>query len=147
MSAAPWLEVAVRELIAGVHELPGELHAARILEYWSAVDGFKAVEDEQPWCSAFTNWTMAQCWVRGTRRANARSWAEWGKPSALIPGAVVVLWRGSPTAATGHVAFYLGQGGGQLALLGGNQSDSVSVALYPKARLLAARWPVGDHHG
>ena len=97
-------------------------------------------------CSALANFCMAQVWIQGTRRANARSWLTWGRESALVPGAVVVLWRGSPAAATGHVAFYLGQGAGQLALLGGNQADSVSVALFPKARLLGARWPVGDHH-
>jgi uncharacterized protein (TIGR02594 family) len=145
--SAPWLEVAVRELAAGVRELPGELHAARILEYWKSVEHFQPQDDETPWCSAFANWCMAQAWVVGTRRANARSWVGWGQEAALVPGAVVVLWRGSPQAATGHVAFYLGQSGGQLALLGGNQGDGVSVGLFPKGRLLAVRWPLGNHHG
>ena len=39
----------------------------------------------------------------------------------------------------GHVAFYVGETATQIKVLGGNQSNSVSVANYPKSRLLGFR--------
>jgi lysozyme family protein len=52
-----------------------------------------------------------------------------------------VLSRGSDPDA-GHVGFLLGEAGNQIYLLGGNQSDAVTVAAFPKARLLGVRWPM-----
>jgi lysozyme family protein len=51
-----------------------------------------------------------------------------------------VLSRGSDPAL-GHVAFLVGRMDDAVALLGGNQADSVSVALFPKSRLIGLRWP------
>jgi uncharacterized protein (TIGR02594 family) len=137
---APWLDVAVRELVAGVVEVPGPAHAARILEYHQAT-GLKASQDEVPWCAAFANWCLRQAWVKGTDSALARSFMGWGKSGDLAPGAIVVLWRGTPTAATGHVGFLLDRTDQELFLLGGNQDNRVSVASFPTTRLLGARWP------
>jgi hypothetical protein len=41
----------------------------------------------------------------------------------------------------GHVGFAVGQDGTALHVLGGNQSNAVTVARIAKTRLLGARWP------
>ena len=58
-------------------------------------------------------------------------------------GAVAVLSRGSDPSA-GHVGFLLGETDGHVLLLGGNQGDAVSVAAFPKTRLLGFRWPQAE---
>jgi lysozyme family protein len=66
---------------------------------------------------------------------------RWGTPIANGRyGAIAVLSRGADPAA-GHVGFLLGETDTEIALLGGNQSDAVTVVTYPKARLLGFRWP------
>lgn len=54
-----------------------------------------------------------------------------------IIGAVLIFERGSG----GHVVFAIGQNEGQFYVLGGNQSDAVTVAQIAKSRLLGAPWP------
>ena len=70
----------------------------------------------------------------------ARSWADWGKKSDLITGAVVVFSR----QGGGHVGVLEKYEGGTMWVRGFNQSDTVNVARRPKDKsFLAARWPSG----
>ena len=46
-----------------------------------------------------------------------------------------------PDPTQGHVGLYLGETSTSLLLLGGNQHNAVSVAAFPKSRLLGLRWP------
>ncbi|QKP77125.1 hypothetical protein HT051_06445 [Methyloligella sp. GL2] len=49
--------------------------------------------------------------------------------------------RGS-SSWQGHVAFFVKDlGNGRIQILGGNQSDRVSLSTYPKSRLLGYRMP------
>ena len=99
--------------------------------------------DETPWCSAFVNAIAWMLRLPRSKSAAARSWLDVGTPVALSearPGCdVVVFWRGSPAAATGHVAFFAGLEGDSVLVLGGNQGDCVSVAKYPVERVLGCR--------
>jgi uncharacterized protein (TIGR02594 family) len=132
-------EIALRELAASVAERPGEDHP-RILEYLATCSDLEAGEaerDSTPWCSAFVNWCLRQSGIEGTDSGWARSWADWGAP--VDPprlGAVAVWARGRTSAeapvVTGHVAFVVEDLGDSLLVLGGNQSDSVSLKAYPK---------------
>jgi uncharacterized protein (TIGR02594 family) len=136
---APWMAIARKEI--GTKEVTGSKHNPRILEYHQATS-LKAKDDETAWCSSFANWVMAQAGVEGTNRANARSWLDWGKKiEKPVPGAVVVFWRNSPTSWEGHVGFYVGEEGNNVLVLGGNQSNGVNVAKYPKSQLLGYRMP------
>ena len=134
---APWLLIARREL--GQHEIAGPRDNPRILEYFTATT-CPAPHDEVPWCSAFANWCMAQAGISGTRSAAAKSWATWGVPAELEPGAVVVIQprQAGTDAATGsssgyHVAFFLAQDETHIHLLGGNQVDQVKESAFPLA--------------
>lgn len=134
------LEVALGELVAGVAEVPGPASNPRVSEYLRTVG--LGPDDETPWCSAFVNWCFQQVQQAGSGKGNARSWMGWGKPTTNPkPGTVTVFWRGSRDGWQGHVAFYLGEVGGAVIVLGGNQGDRVSVTAYSKERLLGYREP------
>lgn len=144
MSGEPaWLKLARQDL--GVKETPGSESNPRVMRYWSACDYDPHPDDSKDaWCSAAANYWMQQSGNPGTRAPNARSWTKWGaelkKPR---PGAITVFWRGSPTSWKGHVALYIGPGSkpGTIKVLGGNQSNGVSIAEYSEAQLLSYRWP------
>jgi hypothetical protein len=53
----------------------------------------------------------------------------------------MVFWRRTRESGLGHVGFYVGEDAGAYRILGGNQSDSVSLAWIRKDRLVDARWP------
>lgn len=53
----------------------------------------------------------------------------------------MVFWRKSKSSGLGHVGFYNGEDGDAYQILGGNQSDQVSLAWVSKSRFLDARWP------
>ncbi len=135
----PWLARARREL--GVKEVKGSGHCARILQYHVATK-LKAASDEVAWCSSFLAWVVEGEGIRSTRSAAAKSWATWGKPTHLQPGAVIVFGKSDPDAVgTGHVALCVGVEGDNVLVLGGNQNDAVTIAKRPKSRIVAVRWP------
>jgi uncharacterized protein (TIGR02594 family) len=135
----PWYGIARAEM--GVKEKPGSGNNPRVVEYLNStdLDSDSAGSDETPWCSAFVNWCVEKSDNEGTNSAWARSWLDWGKrtdePST---GCIVVFSRGTNS---GHVAFYLSKDDDSIRVLGGNQSDQVCEANYPKSRLLGYRIP------
>jgi uncharacterized protein (TIGR02594 family) len=131
----------------GTSEISGKAANPRIVAYHAATD-LRARSDETAWCSSFVNWCMKQSGVRGTNSAGAASWKTWGNASAARYGAVAVVFnqgmaRSSMTTTGNHVAFLVEETKTHWVLLGGNQSNSVKVSHYPKAKwkLLALRWP------
>ena len=132
-----FLDIALKEI--GVKEIPGKGHNSKIVEYHSHTK-LKATEDEVPWCSSFVNYCIDKAGYRGTGSAMARSWLNWGHPSAFRRGAIVIFERGNPP--NGHVALCLRDLGNEIEVVGGNQSDSVCIARYPKSRVLGYRWVV-----
>lgn len=135
--AASWVNIARREI--GQKEVPGSGNNPRIVEYHAAASG--TAPDAVPWCSSFVNWCMMQVGVPRTQSKAARSWSSWGRSIPdFEPGAVVVLSRGSDPSK-GHVGFFVGRENGLIRLLGGNQSDAVSIASYDPDRLVAIRMP------
>lgn len=136
----PWLSVAYGEY--GVEEIPGPASNPRIDEYHRIGGGINA-GDETAWCASFVGFCIVTAGFKGTGRPNARSYLDWGK-SLTVPrlGCIVVLWRGEPDGAFGHVAFLVGMSsdGRILYLLGGNQGNKVAVIEYPAERLLGYRW-------
>lgn len=132
----PWIEIAEKEL--GVKEKRGGENP-RIVEYHKQTS-LKASTDEVPWCSSFANWVMNKAGYVGTRSAMARSWASWGrKLDKFEPGCIVVFSRG--TGGQGHVAFGISMENDKVKVIGGNQSDSVCYAHYPKSKVIAYVWP------
>lgn len=148
--------------LLGTNEVPGKASNA-VIESWrdelnkakpGSVVGFS--DDSVPWCGLFA--------AIVTRRAGkepvasplwARNWAEFGtavatntgtdaKPKlAFVPGAkaclgdVLVFVR----PGGGHVGFYVAEDATAYHVIGGNQSDSVSITRVEKARCIAVRRP------
>lgn len=132
----PWLGIALSEL--GEKEIPGELHNPRIVEYLKSTTLGKPYneKDETPWCSAFVNWCVEKSGFEGTDSAWARGWMNWGVAIAEPQrGCIAVFTRGN----AGHVAFFLELDGENIRVLGGNQQNSVSIAVYKADRLLGYR--------
>lgn len=98
------------------------------------------------WCAAFVNAALGRAGQKGTGSLMARSFLNFGTPvKDASAGDVVVLARGDRNGPYGHVGFVEGvvsKGGKQFVrVLGGNQSDKVSVQDYPLADVLGFRRP------
>ena len=136
-----WMRHARAEL--GIREAHGAVDNPRVIEYLATTRlPDPMIHDATPWCSAFVNWVFAQAKMARTQSASARSWLSWGVPiDEPRDGCVVVLTRPSGGPGSGHVAFCVGGTEDEILLLGGNQRDSVSQRLYPRARVVGYRWP------
>ena len=99
---------------------------------------------KNPWCGDFVETCirigLPDEPLLGALGANpywARNWLLFGQAVQLVTGAVLIFERGSG----GHVGFAMGQDDTHFYVLGGNQSDAVTVARIAKSRLLGVRWP------
>lgn len=143
---APWLKEAIDEL--GQAEIPGPKSNPRIMEYrrMAGADGLAGEDGVVPWCAIFINAMLAAAGAAGSGSAMARSFAkhpDFERLEAPMVGCITVI-SSNRGPASGHVFFYTGENGLFLQGLGGNQNDQVSVAMFPKAKLVGHFWPVGQ---
>jgi uncharacterized protein (TIGR02594 family) len=144
----------------GLSETPGSADNAKIMamadniatifpDMKSYCDGYRA--DSIPWCGL----TVADCvatygirppFVKGQDTDCflwARSWAD--DPNYIVLktprlGCIVVLTR----SGGGHVSLYESTSGSNYMLRGGNQSDAVNLAAFPKSSVIALVWPKNE---
>lgn len=97
-----------------------------------------------PWCGDFVETCIRVALpdepLLGALGSNpywARNWLMLGQDVTPTCGAALIFERGSG----GHVGFGMGQDDAHFYVLGGNQSDAVTIARIAKTRLLGARWP------
>jgi len=107
----------------------------------SQLTGVDPVRTE--WCAAYVNGVLAERGVVGTNSNLARSFLDWGdtiEPHNVDIGDLVIFERGDE-GWQGHVGFYIGKinNTGEFLILGGNQSNEVSVQPYSTAKLLGVR--------
>lgn len=131
------------ERLKGTKETAGKGSNKVILDWADKLD-IAYTGDDIAWCGLFT----AHCMKTGAPAdpspkgaLSARSWLTYGREVKPQLGAILVFWRGSKAGWQGHVGFYAGEDATTFSVLGGNQSDAVSVARISKDRLLGARWP------
>src|SRR5690606_6271676 len=111
-------------------------------KYIKSCNGGNNLNDETPWCSGFVNWCAKQAGASHTDSLSARSWLKIANvPNNPQVGDVVILWRGeSDDGVAGHVGFYVSKNeDGTINILGGNQSDKVTIQTYPQNRILGYR--------
>lgn len=130
----------------GVKEVAGPRHSSAILDYFGQAGQPWVRNDETAWCAAFVGAMLARAGLPNTGRLNARSYLEWGERVDAVnakPGDVAVFWRVSESDWRGHVGFSAGwEQNGDVAVLGGNQGNAVTIAPYPLQQLLSfRRWP------
>lgn len=139
--APPWHEELLRR--KGLHEIRDRSG----LMAWLRSDG-KTLGDpaKLPWCGDAIQTCLALTLPDEPQPVNpylARNWLKLGIPLATPAlGCILVFWRGSPAGTSGHVGLYAGEDAqGYLHVLGGNQSDAITLARLGKGRLLGMRWP------
>jgi uncharacterized protein (TIGR02594 family) len=129
----------------GTKELKGSADNPKIMEMYRAIGHGWIEHDEVAWCAAFVGCCLEKAGIASTRKLNARSYLTWGEKVPSIEqaqeGDVVVFTRGGKSDL-GHVAFFLKIAGSQVEVLGGNQSDGVTVARYFKSRVIGIRRPL-----
>lgn len=121
----------------GIKEKLGDANNPEIIQWAKEVGQSQYVLDSIPWCGLYM---AIVCKRAGKEIVDnplwARNWAKWGdKSPAPMLGDVLVFTRGSG----GHVGIYVGEDSSAYHVLGGNTTDSVSIARILKTRLLAAR--------
>ena len=124
----------------GLSEIEGGQHNPQILEFFAEI-GFDWVrDDETSWCSAAINFFAKRHGYQRSGALDARSWLKVGE-IVLEPklGDIVVFWRESKESWKGHVGVYINSNAKYVWVLGGNQSNSITVAPYQKDRLLGYR--------
>lgn len=121
----------------GVEEKAGPKNNPQIIK-WAGecfITGYNM--DSIPWCGL----AMAVFAKRAGKTLPAsplwaRDWAKWGDACEPELGCVMVFVR---EGGFGHVALYVGEDNDNYHVIGGNQSDSVSIVRISKSRLLASR--------
>ena len=93
-------------------------------------------------CGVFTAACMHECGLPFPKLyMRALAWNDYGvKLLKPVPGCIVTFTR----QGGGHVGFVVGEStDGKLLVLGGNQSDMVSIAKFDYSRVTSYRWPAG----
>mgnify|MGYP006272910469 CR=1 FL=1 len=141
-----WIQVG--QALIGVQEGAGPAINPTLIDWAQQEGGWVEkfyTDDEIPWCGLFVGHCLHVAGIVGPANPLAAlAWAQWGQELALAQlclGAVTVFKR----QGGGHVGFYMGEDldGQALHILGGNQSDQVSITRIRRDRLFAARWPLG----
>jgi uncharacterized protein (TIGR02594 family) len=133
--------------LLGTLEGPGNVDNPVILAWAKEIGepGYK--HDATAWCGLFVGLCAKRAGWDARPKGNAlwaRNWATWGtKASKAMLGDVLVFPRGPG----GHVALYVGEDSTHYHILGGNQSDKVSIVRKAKTPILAIRrapWKVAQ---
>jgi len=129
----------------GAREVPGSADNPTIIEMYRTVGHDWVEHDEVAWCAAFVGHCLEKCGIASTRKLNARSYLLWGEKVASLDeareGDIIVFTRGS-SSWQGHVAFFLNTAGTHVEVLGGNQSNAVTLTRYARSRVLGIRRPI-----
>ena len=127
----------------GALEAAGSANNPTIVAWAKEVGGevadvYKA--DSIPWCGLFVAVVAKRAGKELPQHPLwALSWSAFGaKTPAPALGDVLVFARNGG----GHVGLYIGEDAGAFHVLGGNQSDRVSITRVAKSRLYAARRPL-----
>ncbi|GAB1717048.1 MAG: hypothetical protein NTAFB05_20900 [Nitrobacter sp.] len=113
---------------------------ATLSSFFAKFGGIHLDPATTPWCAAFANAVLGASGIKGTGKANARSFLDWGTPTDNPSEGDIVVFRRGNSSWQGHVAFFVGfDGDGNIKVLGGNQHDHVSITTMPRAALLGFR--------
>jgi uncharacterized protein (TIGR02594 family) len=138
-AAAENPKIAVASQYMGFHER----RQRRELREFMGVDPVRI-----DWCAAFVNSVLAELGIPGSESVSewpltARSFLRWGhRVREPEIGDLVIFPRGRE-AWQGHVGFYYGSeyrnGRRFYQILGGNQSDAVTIELFPARSAISIR--------
>jgi uncharacterized protein (TIGR02594 family) len=127
--------------LLGVSEVMGTLDDPTIMS-WADELGLRSIyiHDATPWCGLYLGVVAKRAGKKlPPDPLWALNWANFGNPVPDVPslGDVLTFRR----TGGGHVALYVGEDDTHFHILGGNQSDKVSIVRRAKAELYRARRP------
>lgn len=135
----PWYSLALTKM--GLVETRDKKELSDFLKSDGA---FLGDPSRLPWCGDFVETCIAVSLPREALPTNpywALNWLKFGKslPSdGFYQGAIAAFKR----EGGGHVGFVAGHDSNYVHVLGGNQSNSVSISRVAKSRLQGLRWPI-----
>ncbi|UCI21372.1 hypothetical protein FJ970_10615 [Mesorhizobium sp. B2-1-8] len=154
---ASWFAIADNERVAweplGDETTPTA--QTRIRGYFQSIgQPLRDADAIPPWCGAFAGFCVntASPVLLKTIKGNplsAGSWQSFGNESIQLGdpnpprGAIVVLSPDKNSSSASHVGFfsrYLGSDNAQVELLGGNQSDRVTLTKFDRSKIIVIRW-------
>lgn len=131
-------------LAGEITEVPGPVdHPA--IRWFHKLTTYGEAHDEVPWCSSFVNWCAWLLRLPRSKSAAARSWLNVGESVALADARVgwdICIFRRGNSPTAGHVAVFAGldaEDTTRIRVIGGNQSNGVTLASFPVADLLGVR--------
>lgn len=136
----PWMAIAIRK--KGMHEKRNNIDLRKFLKSDGKTLGDPA---RLPWCGDFVETCIALALPEAVLPVNpylARNWQKFGRTIDPCFGSVLVFWRGKISGTSGHVGFYYSEDKTHYHVLGGNQSNAVTVSKIAKTRLLSAQLPM-----
>jgi uncharacterized protein (TIGR02594 family) len=88
----------------------------------------------------FVNAAFAFCGIKTPKSAAAVDWLKFGTPvvNPKLGDVAVFKWD----SGGHHVALVLALEGETVQVIGGNQSDAVTIASYPKVNVMGYRRPI-----
>ena len=137
-----WVGVEAQRLIGVKEDVSARSNP--LLIGWGRDLDLRYTDDETPWCGLFIAHCIAATLPHESLPADplgAQKWRKFGTFVTPQLGAIMVFWREKETSWKGHVGLYAGEDETAFHILGGNQSDSVSIARIERRRFLEARWP------
>jgi uncharacterized protein (TIGR02594 family) len=135
----PWIMEG--KTVFGLHETRDNAK----LRQWLISDG-KTLGNPAalPWCADYVETAIKNSLPNepfvGVLAQNpywARNWLHFGVETEPVYGAIIVFARDKG----GHVGFVVGEDASDYYVLGGNQSNAVTITRISKSRYLGARWP------
>ena len=131
--------------LIGVAEVVGKGSNATIIGWRDELNaaGVKIIgysDDDIPWCGLFAAIVAHRAGKRVPENPLwARNWTKFGTPQVKAGlGDVLVFER---PGGGGHVGFYVGEDRTAFHVLGGNQSNAVTITRIRKERCIAVRRP------
>ena len=131
----PWMYELVRRM--GLHEV----HDKAALTEFLKIEKFLGDPARLPWCGDAVESAIAKA-LPDERIPSApffaQNWKSFGREVEPMVGAVgVIAWSSS----AGHVGFVSEVTPSQIGMVGGNQSNRISNARFPRSKFIAFRWP------
>lgn len=143
MPEPKWLTLARAEI--GTLEAPGPKSNPKVVAYYKDAGHGEVIDDAVPWCSAFVGAILKRAGIKPSGSLGARSYERWGERlEQPLLGCIGVKRRQGGEAWQGHVGLVVAANQTTVWMLGGNQSNSVSIAPFSRWQFTAFVWPEGQ---
>lgn len=136
----PWMAWVRSKL--GLAEVPGAGDNPEIVSWFALTTLPQELwHDATAWCAVFFNAAVIQSGGASLKSARVMDYLQWGHATGEpYPGcAVIFQWSNGEH----HIAcFVKWEPGNKVRVIGGNQSNAVTEAVYPQANVLGYREPL-----